>query len=61
VYSYVIIVLCGRAEQEAVDVLKNNLKRIVGSSSSPLGQDKIVRIFSKTVFKSKKTVVERTR
>jgi len=46
-YSYVIIVLCGHTEQDAVDVLKLNLKRIVRSSSSPFGQEKLVRIVSK--------------
>ena len=46
-YSYVIIVLCGHTEQDAVDVLKHNLKRIVRSSSSPFGQEKLIRIVSK--------------
>ena len=46
-YSYVIIGLCGHTEQEAVDVLKYNLKRIIGSSSSPFGQETIVRIVPK--------------
>jgi hypothetical protein len=45
-YSSVIIVLCGHTEQEAVDVLKYNLKRIIGSSSA-FGQEKLVRIVSK--------------
>ena len=48
-YSYVIIVLCGHAEQEAVGVLKHNLKRIVRSSSSPFGQEKLIRIVSKDI------------
>jgi len=38
-YSYVIIVLCGHTDQEAVDVLKHNLRRIVNSSSL-FGQEK---------------------
>ena len=46
-YSYVIIVLCGQAEQEAVDVLKYNLNRIIGSSSLPFGQEKSIRISQK--------------
>jgi hypothetical protein len=46
-YSYVIIVLCGHAEQDSVDVLKHNLRRIVKSSSSLFGQEKIIRIVSK--------------
>ena len=45
-YSSVIIVLCGHTEQEAVDVLKYNLQRIIGSSSA-FGQEKLVRIVSK--------------
>ena len=52
-YSCVIIVLCGHAEQEAVDVLKHNLKRIIRSSSSLFGQEKLIRIVSKG--KSQKT------
>jgi len=47
-YFYVIIVLCGHTEQEAVDVLEHNLRRIVRpSSSSPFGQERLVRIISK--------------
>ncbi len=46
-YSYVIIVLCGHANQEAVDVLKYNLRRIVKSSFSLFGQEKFIRIVSK--------------
>ena len=52
-YSCVIIVLCGHAEQEAVNVLKHNLKRIIRSSSSLFGQEKLIRIVSKG--KSQKT------
>ena len=52
-YSCVIIVLCGHAEQEVVDVLKHNLKRIIRSSSSLFGQEKLIRIVSKG--KSQKT------
>ena len=48
-YSYVIIVLCGHTEQEAVGVLKHNLKRIIRSSSSPFGQEKLIRIVSKDI------------
>jgi hypothetical protein len=48
-YSYVIIVLCGHTEQETVDVLKHNLKRIVRSSSSPFGHEKLIRIVSKDI------------
>ncbi len=58
-YLHVIIVLCGLTEPEAVDALKHNLTRIVGSSSSPFGQEKIIRIFSKTVLKSKKAIAQR--
>jgi hypothetical protein len=46
-YSYVIIVLCGRTDEEAVNVLKHNLKRIVRSSSSLFGHEKFIRIVSK--------------
>jgi len=46
-YSYVIIVLCGHTEKEAVYVLKHNLKRIIISFSSPFGQEKLIRIVSK--------------
>jgi len=46
-YSCVIIVLCGHTEQEAVDVLRYNLKLIIESSSSSFGQEKLVRIVSK--------------
>ena len=46
-YSYVIIVLCGHTDQEAVNVLKHNLRRIVNSSSSLFGQEKLIRIVSK--------------
>jgi len=42
-YSYVIIVLCGHTDQEAVDVLEHNLRRIVNSSSL-FGQEKLIRI-----------------
>ena len=52
-YSCVIIVLCGHAEQEAVDIVKHNLKRILRSSSSLFGQEKLIRIVSKG--KSQKT------
>lgn len=53
-YSYVIIVLCGRSEQEAVDTLKHNLKRIVGSNSLPLRQEKCKKNF-KNGFKIQKS------
>ncbi len=46
-YSYVIIVLCGHAKLEAVGVLKHNLERIVRSSDSLFGQEKLIRIVSK--------------
>jgi hypothetical protein len=46
-YSYVIIVLCGHPKQEAIGVLKHNLRRIVRSSDSLFGQEKFIRIFSK--------------
>ena len=46
-YSYVVIVLCGNTDEEAVGVLKHNLKRIVRSSSSLFGQEKLVRIVFK--------------
>lgn len=46
-YSFVIIVLCGKVEHEAVAVLKYNLKRILRSFSSPFGQEKFIKIVSK--------------
>lgn len=46
-YSYVIIVLCGHPKREAVGVLKYNLKRIVKSSDSLFGQEKLIRIVYK--------------
>ena len=60
-YSYVIIVLCGHAAQEDVDVLKHNLKKILKSFSSPFEQEKFVRIISKCKpQKNKKTLTEPT-
>jgi hypothetical protein len=54
-YSHVIIVLCGHTKQEAVDVLKHNLKRII-ISSSPFGQEKVIRIvFKDRSHKPRKT------
>jgi hypothetical protein len=46
-YSCVIIVLCGHTKWEAVGVLKYNLKRIVRSSDSLFGQEKLIRIVFK--------------
>jgi len=46
-YSCVIIVLCGHTEDEAVGVLKYNLKRIGRSSDSLFGQEKFIKIVSK--------------
>jgi hypothetical protein len=55
-YSYVIIVLCGSADQETVDGLKHNLRRIVRSSSSLFGQEKFVRIVSKDRSKKQRKI-----
>ena len=33
-YSHVIIVLCGQPEQEAVEVLKHNLRRIIKAAAT---------------------------
>jgi hypothetical protein len=57
-YSSVIIVLCGHTEQEAVDVLKYNLKTIIESSSS-FGQEKLVRIVSKDRSRRSRRVKKR--
>ncbi|PVX26317.1 MAG: hypothetical protein CW691_01740 [Candidatus Bathyarchaeum sp.] len=46
-YSCVIIVLCGDAEQEAVSILKYNLKKILKSFSSPFDEQKFVTIVIK--------------
>ena len=51
-YSCVIIVLCGYADQEAVDTLKHNLKKVFKSFSAPLGdEDKQIKIVSKSKIK----------
>lgn len=46
-YSFVIVVLCGKVEPEAVAVLKYNLKQILRSFSSPFEQEKSIKIVSK--------------
>ena len=56
-YSYVIIVLCGHTDQEAADILKYNLRRIVRSSSSLFGQEKLIKI----VYKDKSKKPRKTR
>ena len=46
-YSFAVIVLCGSTGDEVVGVLRYSLKRIVRSSSSLFGQEKLVRIVLK--------------
>ncbi|MCW4034805.1 MAG: hypothetical protein NWF03_05520 [Candidatus Bathyarchaeota archaeon] len=46
-YSHVIIVLCGQPEQEAVEVLKHNLRRIIQAAATLYEQEKLIKIVSK--------------
>lgn len=45
-YTYVIIILCGHSDQQAVGVLKHNIKKIFKSFSSPQ-EEKQIRIITK--------------
>ena len=48
-YSCVIIVLCGKVDQEAYETLKHNLTQIFHYFSGPLGdEEKIVKIVTKS-------------
>lgn len=49
-YSAVIIVLCGQTDQEAVGVLKHNLEKILRSFSSPFGEEKLIKIITKSKY-----------
>ena len=54
-YFCVIIVLCGRTDQEAFDTLKHNLQKIFSSFSAPCGdEEKLVKIVSKSKYKRPK-------
>ena len=51
-YCCVIIILCGHTKQEAADVLRHNLRKINTQSTTPFGQEKIIRIVSKDKSKN---------